>query len=238
MTFNSSVGKRRRKRLPISPEVTDAEVFRPKRSDWQRIQRAFGVRLSLTHRSEIIDLVDNYFFVHELERSAPFAADAINWLKKLRARLNETLILVRRQPGTAVEILEAEDYARVNLVAVFRKARGGANWTWGTIVQLIVQLERACGDVLKDFETLEDGFKEGAAWSLLIVRLTELADRNNFPSRVAKGGSPSPFVELICELQKTFPEKFRKHLHSDTALAQAILRSRRIQNTSSGAKAK
>jgi hypothetical protein len=238
MSFKDSVGKRRRKRLPISPDVADVEVFRPKRRDWQRIQGAFGVRLSSTHRSEIIDLVDNYLFVHDLERSAPFANDAIAWLRKLKAKLNEALGLMRHMPDTVAHLLEAEDYARVNLVALFRKYREGANWSWGEIVQVIAQLERGCGNVIRDFETLEDGFKEGSAWELLITRLTELADHNDFPSRVAKGGSPSPFVKFVRELQETLPQKFRKHLHSDTALAQAILRSRRIQNTNAVTKAK
>ena len=182
MGLQDSLAKRRRKRLPIAPDVIAPEVFRPMRSDWQRIEDAFGMRLSRAHRAEIVDVVDDYFFVHQLERSAPFAADAIAWLKKLRTSLKEALGLMRRKPETPFLVLEAEDYARVELVALFRKYRGGASWTWGEIVTVIAQLERACGNVMQDFETLKGGFKEGAAWRNLIIGLTEFADRNNFPS--------------------------------------------------------
>jgi hypothetical protein len=231
--LQDDLAKRRRKRLPIAPDVTVPEIFKPKRSDWQRIQDSFGVRLGPTHRAEITVFANDYFFAHELERSAPFAADGIAWLRKLRLSLNQALSIMRKKPDTPYLEREAEDYARVNMVALFRKYRGEASWTWGQILDVVAQLERASSDVLQDFETLKDGFKEGSAWNLLVFRLTELADKNHFPSRVAKGGRSSPFVKFMRELQKTFPEKFRKHLHSDTALAQAILRARRIQNANS-----
>lgn len=238
MTFQDSLGKRRRKRLPIAPNITEPEVFNPKRSDWQRIQEAFGVRLGLTQRSEIIELVDEYFFVHELESSAPFAGDAITWLRKLRASLNQALSLMRRKADTAPLLLEAEDYARDNMVVALWRARGGTRWTWGEIGRFVVQLEHACGDVLGDFETLEGGFKEGSAWKLLIIGLTELASRNNFPSLAAKGGRTSAFVKFVRELQKTFPKAYRQHLQSDDALAEAISKVRRRQKTNAGSKAK
>jgi hypothetical protein len=224
--------------LPISPDLTDPEVFRPKRSDWQRIQTAFEVRLRRTHQAEVIDFVDDYFFVHELERGAPFAADAIAWLKKLRASLNQASSLMRRKADTPPLVLEAEDYARDNLVVALRKEKEGTRWTWGDITRFVVKLEHACGEVLQDFETLEGGFQEGSAWRVLITRLTEFATKNNFPSLAGKGGKTSPFVKFVGELQKTFPEAYRKHLQSDDALAEAISTARRRQKTNAGPKAK
>jgi hypothetical protein len=224
--------------LPISPDLTDAEVFRPKRSDWQRVQNAFQVRLRPTQRAEIIDFVDDYFFVHELERGAPFAGDAIAWLKKLRASLNQASSLMRRKADTPPLVLEAEDYARDNLVVALRKENEGTGRTWGDVTRFVVQLEHACGEVLQDFATLEGGFKEGGAWRVLIIRLTEFATENNFPSLAGKGGKTSPFVKFVGELQKTFPKAFRKHLQSDDALAEAISTARRRQKTNAHSKAK
>jgi hypothetical protein len=237
MTFNNSAGRRRRKRLPVAPYVADAEVFRPKRTDWERIQNAFGVRLGPTERAEVIYFVNDYFYVHELERRAPFAGDAIAWLKKLRASLQQVLNLMRRKADTAPLLLEAEDYARDNLVVLLR-AKSGPRWTWGNKVSFVAQLEHACGKVIQDFETIEGGFKEGSAWKILITRLTEFAARNNFPFLAGKGGRTSPFVKFVRELQKTFPKAYRKHLQSDDALAEAISKARRRQKTNGVLKAK
>ena len=236
MNRKNPSSKSRRKRLHISPIVVDPKVFMPRKSDWRRIQCAYEVRLSGSLRSEIIGLVDHYFYNHQLELAAPFADDAAAWLKKLRANLTDALHLMRRRPATATQISEAEDFGRSQIMVLMRKARRDVNWTWGQIVTHIAQLEHACGEVIQDCENSEDGFKEGSGWNLLISQLTELANRCGFSRSAAKGGKTSPFVAFVQELQRTFPAEFRNHFQSDDALAEAISRARR-QKTNSRSKA-
>ncbi|HJU04525.1 MAG TPA: hypothetical protein VJ692_05180 [Nitrospiraceae bacterium] len=238
ISAKNSVGKRRRKRLFMAPDIETPEVFTPNRKDWQRMEAAFGYTLDRTQRTAIIDLVDNYFFVHELERNAPFANDAIAWLGRLRAGLSLTLNAVLRKPNTPTLQREAELVGKTSLVASFSKYEAGAKWTWREIVAVIVHLERACNDVIVDFKTTNDGFREGSAWALLICELTQLATQDGLPSGAGKGDHASPFVRFVRELQKTFPPKYRKHLHSYEALAQAIIRARPRQDTNSRSKAK
>lgn len=70
-------------------------------------------------------------------------------------------------------------------------------------------------------------------WEFWIKRITEIMKEANLPYKVRKdtdkqkGETPSAFVILIRELQKSLPAEFRMFIHSDDSLAQAIHRARR-----------
>jgi hypothetical protein len=75
-------------------------------------------------------------------------------------------------------------------------------------------------------------FSEGEIWDVWINTLTTIMKDNGLPYEVRKdvdkrkGDSPSPFVALIRELQKSLPKELRKSMTSDDALAQRISRAR------------
>jgi hypothetical protein len=73
------------------------------------------------------------------------------------------------------------------------------------------------------------GFDEVEGWDIFVTNLTELMKSYNLPFKVSKatGARPSPFVELIWNLQELLPAKARKHNHSKEALAAAIVQARR-----------
>jgi Ca2+-binding RTX toxin-like protein len=87
----------------------------------------------------------------------------------------------------------------------------------------------ASQDALKELnDTTDGGFKEGKAWARWVNELTDIAKARGLPWRVRKDSDnripPSPFVELVWELQKNAPYG---RGHSQGAVAVAIISARR-----------
>jgi hypothetical protein len=76
------------------------------------------------------------------------------------------------------------------------------------------------------------GFSQGEIWALWINMVTTIMKDSALPyearkdSDKRKSDSPSPFVALVRELQKSLPIELQKSTQSDDALAQAIYRAR------------
>ncbi len=80
---------------------------------------------------------------------------------------------------------------------------------------------------------VKGGFIEGHAWRELIRGLDRFCQERSLRVGASKGlnksrrGEPSPFVAFVYELQRAFPDKFRRHNFSYEALATAIASARR-----------
>jgi hypothetical protein len=87
----------------------------------------------------------------------------------------------------------------------------------------------ASQDALKELnDTTDGGFKEGKAWARWVNELTDIAEARGLPWGVRKDSDnripPSPFVELVWELQMNAPYG---RGHSRGAVAVAIISARR-----------
>jgi hypothetical protein len=82
-------------------------------------------------------------------------------------------------------------------------------------------------------KTTKDYFRPGAHWNSWVRRLTEIMQKHRLPKTVPKDSDKRtravPFVALVRELQMCVPRQFRRHTHSDGALAQAIYRARSVR---------
>jgi hypothetical protein len=95
--------------------------------------------------------------------------------------------------------------------------------------------EAACGLAAKALSKRVEGggFVEGHAWRNLIRELDRFCRERSLPVGVSKGlnksrrSEPSPLVAFVCELQRAFPNKFRRHNFSHAGLAKAIGMARR-----------
>ncbi len=87
---------------------------------------------------------------------------------------------------------------------------------------------------------IEDEYKIAAAqrqmkanaWGYWIAFLTAIMRRDRLPYQVSKAttnpnASISPFVKFVRALQANLPTDFQRHMHSDDALRQAIVRARK-----------
>ena len=98
----------------------------------------------------------------------------------------------------------------------------------------------ACDAVRRDLEQQapQTDIEEGQAWNELIRVLTEFSKELGLPTGASKGfaksksGRSSPFVAFVSELQKSFPNRYRRHNQSHQALAKAIGDARRSGSVS------
>lgn len=79
------------------------------------------------------------------------------------------------------------------------------------------------------------GWRKGDMWNLWVKELTAIAREGRLPHQVRqdddknRAGKSSPFVVFIRELQISIPLEFRRPIHSESALATAIVRARRVK---------
>lgn len=79
------------------------------------------------------------------------------------------------------------------------------------------------------------GWHKGDMWNLWVRQLTDIAREGGLPHQVRQDDDKnkirksSPFVVFVCELQKCIPSGFRRSTHSESALATAISRARRVK---------
>ena len=95
------------------------------------------------------------------------------------------------------------------------------------IGRLMASCSVACDKALMELDESHHGRSEGHGWKRWVRRLTALFASATLPTG-ARQDKPeaSPFVAFVRELQKNLPAEFRRHTHSDAALAKAIGRAR------------
>ena len=218
----------RKRRLPrlssaILPEGCPEPKFEPRAEDWQRIEEAYRHPLDVADQQEIGRLVSNYFDVQPYEPSAPFVGDVEKWL----AKVHKTAEGFHKALGE----LEAESEGAEGEIE--RDAALHAK----VLIELHLKFLRSIGDfrnATADFlaaafhakNKLKDdagkGFVEGERWDKLVRGLAQWFEGKGLLVTASKGGNTSPFVAFMRELQKIFPERLRRHMHSDGALAEGI----------------
>jgi hypothetical protein len=220
--------KSRRARLPSASYVGRTR-FAPSDEKWRRIEKALGYRITSEDADELTQVVDRYFDMHPFEAAAPFVSDAQAYLQSVITKGHEFLSTL--QPPDSNEA--AFNAQRLIVNSLPRQRRKGAV-ALHEFVMAIHEFMAACEAAKKKLQKLarvraRRTFVEGAAWRELVRKLTRFCRKRSLPTTVSKARAvpPSTFVAFVFELQRTFPEKFRRYNSSYAALATAIVDSRR-----------
>src|SRR5215211_5936956 len=64
--------------------IEQDEGFRPSSEQWKSLEAAYGKDFPEPLRIKIADAVEHYFFFEPLERHAPSADDALNYVRQVR----------------------------------------------------------------------------------------------------------------------------------------------------------
>jgi hypothetical protein len=213
------------KRAPKLP-VASAERIKVTISDcdWQRIESAYGQKLSPEVRRDIHEKTQEFVDRAEFEQNAELVSDARDRMStiagaasSLRSALND---------GDH----DADVYARTLVKKHLRKEGDAINDPLRGISSDMTRLIFASQDTLKELNnTKGEDFKKGEAWKRWSNELTDIAKAHDLRWRVRKDSDKqrrsSPFVELVWELQKSVPKAHRRS--SRGALAGAVVGARR-----------
>jgi hypothetical protein len=246
---------------PIASRSANTGLFRslarPKVAitdrDWQRIEKAYGQKLSLEARRDIHEKTQEYVDRAEFEQNAEPVSDArdrvnaiIEAAGSLRSALDggdrdadvhaRTLIKKHLWKQSDAEKQKEGDAIEMSLALALKFARRRRRKKDALLRNISSDVRRlifASVDALKELKDVKDqGFSKGEAWGRWIVRLTSIAKAHNLPWRVRKdsdkqsGRHASPFVEFVWELQQLVPKTHRRG-HSRGAVAEAIVKARR-----------
>jgi hypothetical protein len=209
------MGKRAPK-LPLASAVRIKVTI--SNCDWQRIESAYGQKLSPEARRDIHEKTQEFVDGAEFEQNAELVSDArdrISTIARAASSLRSAL-----NDGDH----DADVYARTLIKKHLRKEGDAINDPLRGISSDMMRLIFASQDALKELNNTK-GFKKGEAWKRWINELTDIAKAHDLHWRVRKDSDKqsrsSPFVELVWELQQSVPRAHRRS--SRGALAGAIV---------------
>ena len=233
----TKVRKSRLRRSGMAPVLPIEEWFEPSESDWNRIELAYGIKFKPEQRAEIEEIVNSFIVDVNIVNNSSFIKDSIYWLTHVRKSLDSLYKATRNKKGkNNKNISVAIDDATITFISKIRSRRQEICWRVGTLDSLIMDLRLAVAKSVLEyikFEQRGGGFVEGSAWDLLIQRLTQFAEKNDFPrgarkdSDKTKTEKASPFVCFVRELQATVPLAYRPGYNGDANLAGDISKARR-----------
>jgi hypothetical protein len=183
-------------------------------ADWQRIEKAYGRKLSDELRKQIYGATLTFLFVVEGEQSAQKASVArarIERVKKAAAEFDKVIFEIPKDGAC-----DAHNYANALI-----------NPNLGVLRPLMIALREYCDRALDHLDERK-GLSKGDTWKNWVRQLREILDAKGLPTGVRKDtdknkrGVPSAFVGLVRELQSCIPEAYRRGTQSDVALAEAI----------------
>jgi hypothetical protein len=239
------MGKRAPK-LPVASAGGGKEEERRKvvaitDSDWQRIEKAYGQKLSPKARRDIHEKTQEFVDRAEFEQNAEPGSDArdrittiIGAASSLRSTIDGGIhdadiyacSLIKKHLWKQSD---AKKQKEGDAVKKRRRKKGDPLRNISSGMRLLIF---ASQDALRELDDAKDqGFSKGEAWDRWIVRLTSIAEKHSLPWRVRKDSdkqsdSQSHFVEFVWALQRFVPDAHRRK-HSRGAVAGAIVAARR-----------
>jgi hypothetical protein len=200
-------------------------------ADWQRIETAYRNALSSALRRKILAATQEFVEWAVFEGTVQTNSEAQTRAKLIKAEAREFRRTIFRCPPN---IGRDADFCARHLICThlgvpFENGRDG-------LQNLVLEFERlvskSCDLALRDLvRERESGFHKGGMWNLWVRKLTAALRARQLPIEARKDtdkhtGLPSPFVGFLQELQKCIPTEFRRSVHSDGALAQAVYTAR------------
>jgi hypothetical protein len=234
---------KRAPRLPVASagggEEERRKVVAITDSDWQRIEKAYGQKLSPEARRDIHEKTQEFVDRAEFEQNAELASDACdrisiiaNAASSLRSALNDGDHDADVYARTLIKkhLWKQRDAKKQKEGDAVKKRRRKKDDPLRNISSDMRLLIFASQDALGELDDANDqGLSKGEAWDRWIVRLTSIAEKRGLPWRVRKDSDKqkrcSPFVEFVWELQRSVPKAHRRY--SRGALAGAVVGARR-----------
>ena len=198
--------------------------------DWQRIERAYGQKLSPEGRRDIHEKTQEFVDRAEIEQNAERVSPARDRISTIMRDANSLRSSLDR--GDHDADVHARTLIKKHLKKYLRKEGDAINDPLRRISSDMGWLIFASEDALKELsDTKGEDFKKGEAWKRWSNELTDIAKAHDLHWRVRKDSDKqkqsrsSPFVELVWELQRSVPKAHRRY--SGGALAGAIVGARR-----------
>jgi hypothetical protein len=206
-------------------------------NDWQRIEKAYGQKLSPKARRDIHEKTQEFVDRAEFEQNAEPVSDArdrittiLGAASSLRSAIDSG---IRDADIHAYRLIKKHlwkqsDAEKQKEGDAIKRRRRKKDDPLRNISSGLRPLIFASKDALGELDE-DQGFSKGEAWERWIVRLISIAEKHGLPWRVRKDSDKqsrsSPFVELVWELQQSVPKAHRRY--SRGALAGAIVGARR-----------
>jgi hypothetical protein len=216
-------------RLPIASGEGPAPTITISEDDWQLIEQAYGVSLSIGAKTEMLSvtqaLADSY------QRTAEPVAEAEKLIKaydKAAEKFSNAML----RGGTS----DAGAYAQALVERHFQGVPlNGSTRLFHVLESVLPSFHGACNAALKELEELRHSAEKSekplfdVRWQRWVSRLAKILKDHDLPATVRKDGEkPSFFVALVRELQKFLPPKC-KVPYANSALPTAISRALRVK---------
>lgn len=247
------MGRASRKRLlPIgTAHGSPGENWELTDDAWHRCELAWEVSIDADTRHDIRDIVRAAIDREPFGRTAPFADDAIEWLKRVEKAARQFAAIKTHAPGggatayaegcinstlntipdTAfLDLMRNRGEPRVKLTdePLFKLRLRFA-------IRIATEVQHAARQAKAELqEESYPAFHEKSAWKTMIQKLWQMANERGLPAGINKSGirktkevgivdkTSSPFVAFVSELQHSLPEGLNRHNHSLPALATAM----------------
>jgi hypothetical protein len=204
-------------------------------ADWQDLQAAYGQTLAPVVREQVLDASRHYLSMASFEMSAGPMAEAVKRTGKLRKAASSLLTLIEQNSSMApnAAALHADEligWYRYERVLHPSKGKEYLKPFASEVSSFLVACESALDEMSRS--SSPGYWPDGGAWREWIKTITQIMESNGLPSSARKDtdknktGRPSVFVNFMRELQACLRKHYRRHMHSDTALADAINRAR------------
>ena len=192
--------------------------------DWQRIEAAYGQPVHSKVR-QLIEAQNNIYCCWLGTETARAPIEDI----RRELTVGKAIFKLRLQlDAFALSGSPAAAQARALLERSLEDLSEGSIWMHGAPLrhtcEILASIERACSRNLD----LNDGVssREGLSWENWVWLISQVLENAGLPTGIRKDhGKPSAFVCFFRELQNSFPE-YRRHDHSDEALAKALNKAR------------
>ena len=221
---------RRKPTLPFASAFGEPPTVSITSEDWHEIESALGPRLPKAIREKLSDATNMFLNFVVFEASVEPLEGAEVRLKKLK-QTSGALWRALHTNTSGDAAVYADHLIEVN----FMDVRIGPQRKLNSFSGLVGSFGVACDRAIKN---LKSGNRAeiiaGEYWDGWIRRVAAILDSYGVPVTVRKDSdksktpTPSPFVLFVKRLQKCFAEEYRRGAHSDVALANAIVKARRV----------
>ena len=192
--------------------------------NWQKIERAYGRKLSGDVRSACFIATVSFVLFEESERTGSPVAHVRTTIEACKKRASELQKALRSLEtcGGGAQFFISKNFKDPPL----RKR------PFEVLHGILTSLDAGCGAALTELSKYPSFKKHGDAWNSWLRKLNKILETHGLPSGVRKDAGnksktdkQSPFTLLVWELQSCLPVECRRPAHSPGALATAITRA-------------
>jgi len=223
--FRGVAVAKRKSKLNVAPDdgFQHAEALNITEKDWSRIEKAYQRALTDGQRKLILSVTVDFLIFVPGEAAAEAVRTVANEVGRVRKACKKFLDLYMQNinsnsQGSALISEKFKIHMRHKL-----------------FYRYLTSYIDACDWALAEIKDPKNhGWRQGDMWNMWVKQLTTIAREGGLPHQArqdedATKTRSSPFVMFVHELQKCIPLGFRRSTHSESALATAINRARRVK---------